>query len=81
MAGNEKISDAVKAIIQKVLGISDYIKDDSLLEKDLGMDSLDSIEVTMAVEDEFDIEIADEDFDRLKTVQDLLDYVEAHASA
>jgi acyl carrier protein len=45
---------------------------------DLGADSLDQVELIMAMEEEFDIEIPDEDAEKLKTVQDAIDYVEKH---
>jgi len=49
---------------------------ESSLKDDLSLDSLDCIELTMAVEDEFDIEIADEEADKLETIQHIVDLVE-----
>ena len=51
------------------------IKEDDLLKEDLGLDSIDLIELAMAVEDEFDISIKDEELYKFKTVQDIIDFV------
>ncbi|PWM38684.1 MAG: acyl carrier protein [Clostridiales bacterium] len=68
--------EKVKAIIMEQLGISDedMITMDTTLE-DLGADSLDMVEVIMAIEDEFDVQIKDEDLENLKSVSDLIDYI------
>ena len=64
----ELISDELCAAIEDVSG-------DASLIKDLGADSLDVIEMIMNVESEFDIEISDEDAEKLETVQNVIDYV------
>jgi acyl carrier protein len=68
--------EKVKAIIVDQLSISDedMITVDTTLE-DLGADSLDMVEVIMAIEDEFDVQIKDEDLESLKCVGDLIDYI------
>lgn len=68
--------EKVKAIIVDQLSISDedMITPDTTLE-DLGADSLDLVEVIMAIEDEFDVQIKDEDLENLKSVSDLIDYI------
>jgi acyl carrier protein len=47
--------------------------------EDLGADSLDTVELVMALEEEFDIEISDEDAEKIQTVQDAVDYITEHA--
>ncbi len=68
--------EKVKAIIIDQLSISDadMVTVDTTLE-DLGADSLDLVEVIMAIEDEFDVQIKDEDLESLKSVGDLINYI------
>ena len=68
--------EKVKAIIIDQLSISDadMVTIDTTLE-DLGADSLDLVEVIMAIEDEFDVQIKDEDLESLKSVGDLINYI------
>ncbi len=68
--------EKVKEIIMEQLSISDpdMVTLETTLE-DLGADSLDMVEVIMALEDEFDIQIRDEDLESLKCVADLVDYI------
>lgn len=68
--------EKVKAIIVEQLSISDadMITMNTTLE-DLGADSLDMVEVIMAVEDEFDVQIKDEDLETIKSVGDLINYI------
>ncbi|MBQ7096105.1 MAG: acyl carrier protein [Clostridia bacterium] len=68
--------EKVKAIVMDQLSISDedMITLNTTLE-DLGADSLDMVEVIMAIEDEFDVQIKDEDLESLKTLADLIDYI------
>ncbi|MEC9484995.1 MAG: acyl carrier protein [Candidatus Izemoplasma sp.] len=71
------IFDKVKDIIAEELGIeADDIKLDSDLSEDLGADSLDAIELIMEIESQFDIEIADSEATKIKTVHDIVDYLE-----
>ncbi len=74
MANN--IEERVKEIIADQLGISvDQIKPESKFVDDLGADSLDVVELIMAFEEEFGVEIPDEDAEKIATVQDVLDYI------
>ena len=74
MSANEA---KVKQIIAEKLGVSeDKVVPTASFVDDLGADSLDQVELIMALEDEFDIEIPDEDAEKLKTVKDALDYIE-----
>lgn len=75
------IFNKVKSIIADQLGIDDLdsITPASQLVEDLEADSLDAVEIMMAVEDEFDIEVADEEAEKFKTVQDICDYIEQHS--
>ncbi len=66
----------VKQIIAEKLGVSaDKVTPQASFVDDLGADSLDQVELIMAFEDEFDVEIPDEDAEKLKSVQDALDYL------
>jgi len=69
------IENQVKTIISERLGVKD-VYPNSLLEEDLGADSLDLVELIMAFEDEFDIEISDEEAKRIKTVGDAIKFVD-----
>lgn len=71
------IFEKVKDIIAEELGIElDLIKIESNLTDDLGADSLDAIELIMAVEEHFDVEIADSDATNIKLVSDIVTYLE-----
>ena len=70
----------VKEIIVDTLNCDkDAVTLDASLKDTLDADSLDAVEMIMAVEEEFDIEIPDEDATRMKTVKDIVDYVEEHS--
>lgn len=70
------IEDRVKKVIAEQLGVSiGDVKLETNLADDLGADSLDQVELVMALEDEFDIEITDVEGEALKTVQQAVDYV------
>lgn len=70
--------EKMKQIIAEKLGVSeDKITPQASFVDDLGADSLDQVELIMALEDEFDMEIPDEDAEKLKTVKDALDYIES----
>lgn len=69
--------EKVRAIIADVFGISeDEIKLETNLGEDLGADSLDAVEVIMGIEDEYDIKIGDDDAKKIKTVKDIVDYLD-----
>ncbi len=69
----------VKSIIAEQLGVSEgEIKTESSFVEDLGADSLDIVELVMAMEEEFDVEIPDDQAENIKTVKDAIDYVNSH---
>ena len=71
------VFDKIKEIIAEQLGVEeDVITVDTNLMKDLEADSLDAVEIIMAIEDEYGIEIPDEDAEKFQTVRDLVKYVE-----
>ena len=72
------VQDKVKDIIAEKLSvdISEVVPSASFVD-DLGADSLDLVELIMSMEEEFDVEISDEDAEKLLTVQDAMDYVSA----
>ena len=72
------VEDQVRAIIAEQLGIkTDEIKNDASFVDDLGADSLDTVELVMALEEEFETEIPDEQAEKITTVQNAIDYVTA----
>ncbi|MBC8388549.1 MAG: acyl carrier protein [Candidatus Hydromicrobium sp.] len=72
--------DKLKKILIDVLGAKEEdIKAESKFVDDLGADSLDLVELIMAFEDKFGIEISDEDAEKIVTVKDTLDYIDAHS--
>lgn len=75
----ETIEERVKRIIIEQLGVkADEVNNDSSFVDDLGADSLDTVELVMALEEEFDCEIPDEEAEKITTVQQAIDYVAAH---
>jgi len=71
----------VKKIVAEQLGVNeDQIKNDDAFVDDLGADSLDTVELVMALEEEFDTEIPDEEAEKITTVQLAVDYVKAHSA-
>ncbi|MDB4354103.1 acyl carrier protein [Akkermansiaceae bacterium] len=73
----DNISEKVTEIIVEQLGVSaDQVKPEAKLIEDLGADSLDAVELVMAIEEEFGIEVADEDAEKLATVGDITSHVE-----
>ncbi len=74
--------DRVKEIIAKELEVdAKEVTPEKKFIEDLGADSLDIVELVMALEEEFDLEIPDEDADKLKTVGDAMEYLKSHATA
>ncbi len=72
------VADKVMKIIVDQLGVAeDEVKADAAFVDDLGADSLDITELIMAMEEEFGIEIDDEDAQKLQKVQDAIDYIES----
>lgn len=73
------IESRVKAIVADQLGVSeDEVKLESRFIEDLGADSLDIVELVMAMEEEFETDIPDEEAEKIQTVQDTIDYIKAH---
>ncbi|QIQ20888.1 acyl carrier protein [Orbus wheelerorum] len=73
------IEERVKKIIVEQLGVKeDEVKNESSFVEDLGADSLDTVELVMALEEEFDTEIPDEEAEKITTVQAAIDYVTAN---
>ncbi len=75
----ENIEQRVKKIVAEQLGVNEAdIKNESSFVDDLGADSLDTVELVMALEEEFECEIPDEDTEKITTVQQAIDYVNAN---
>ena len=73
------VEQKVKSIIAEQLGVSeDEIKTTSSFIEDLGADSLDIVELVMAMEEEFEVEIPDEEAENIKTVQDAINFINTH---
>lgn len=73
----QTIEDKIKNIVAMQLGFKiDQVEESSDIQDDLGADSLDCVELLMAMEEEFGIEIPDEDALKLKTVKDVVEYIE-----
>ena len=76
------IDERVKQIIVEQLGVEESeVTPNASFVDDLGADSLDTVELVMAFEEAFDIEIPDEDAEKIRTVQDAVDYIGKHAKA
>ena len=74
------VEERVKKIIVEQLGANaDEVNAESAFVDDLGADSLDTVELVMAFEEEFDIEIPDEDAEKIATVGDAIRYIDEHA--
>jgi acyl carrier protein len=83
MAAGDKtkeITEKVKQIIAEQLGVEEAeVTASASFIDDLGADSLDTVELVMALEENFDIEIPDEDAEKIRTVQDAIDYIDKHS--
>ena len=76
------IEERVKKIIVEQLGVKEeQVKPEASFVDDLGADSLDNVELVMALEEEFECEIPDEEAEKIKTVQQAVDYIKAHTEA
>ena len=78
---SEDVSSKVKKIVADHLGIDEVkVTEDSSFIDDLGADSLDTVELVMAFEEEFDCEIPDEAAEKIQTVKDAIDFIKDHTS-
>jgi acyl carrier protein len=74
------VEEKVKQIIVEQLGVDEgEVTPNASFVDDLGADSLDTVELVMAFEEAFDIEIPDEDAEKIRTVKDAIDYIDKHA--
>jgi acyl carrier protein len=78
----EPVVQRVNSIVGEQLGVeaADLVPEASLLD-DLGADSLDVVELVMALEEEFGIEVPDDDVENIRTIRDIVEYIEARAEA
>jgi acyl carrier protein len=76
------VEEKVKHIIVEQLGVDeDEVKPEAKFVDDLGADSLDVVELIMALEEEFGLEISDEDAEKLVSVQQAIEYIDSHVKA
>jgi len=76
------VEERVKQIIVEQLGVDEAeVTPNASFVDDLGADSLDTVELVMAFEEAFEIEIPDEDAEKIRTVQDAITYIDEHAKA
>jgi acyl carrier protein len=77
----EPVADRVKKIIVDQLGVEEEtVTPEASFVDDLGADSLDTVELVMALEEEFGVEIPDEDAEKITKVKEAVEYIEKHAS-
>ena len=78
---SEEIFDKIKEIIVEQLGVAENsVTEEASFIDDLGADSLDIVELIMALEEEFDIEIPDSDAEKVVTVGDVVEYIKDHVA-
>ena len=78
----ENVEQRVRKIIAEQLGVNEgEIKNESSFVDDLGADSLDTVELVMAFEEEFGIEIPDDDAEKITRVKEAIEYIESHAKS
>jgi len=74
------IAERITKIVAEQLGVEeDQVTAEASFMDDLGADSLDTVELVMALEEEFDIEISDEDAEKIQTVQNAIDYINSNS--
>ena len=77
----EKVEERIKKIVAEQLGVNENeVKNGSSFVDDLGADSLDTVELVMALEEEFECEIPDEQAEKIHTVQEAIDYINSHTN-
>ena len=75
------VEEKVKEIIIDQLGVEEkQVNTEASFIDDLGADSLDTVELVMALEEEFDVEIPDEDAEKIGTIQNAIDYIKDHTN-
>ena len=75
----EEIFDKLKELVVDQLGVEeDEVTMEASMQDDLGADSLDLVDLVMSVEEEFGVKVADEDLENIKTVGDIVNYIEAN---
>jgi acyl carrier protein len=75
----ENVEQRIKKIVAEQLGVTEAeVNNESSFVEDLGADSLDTVELVMALEEEFECEIADEQAEKITTVQQAIDYINSH---
>ena len=80
VAAKKEVVEKVKQIISEQLGVDEAeVTPSASFSDDLGADSLDQVELVMALEEAFNLEIGDEDAEKILTVQDAIDYIDKHA--
>ncbi len=73
------VEKRIKEIVAEQLGVEEsQVTNEASFMDDLGADSLDTVELVMALEEEYDIEISDENAEKIQTVQDAIDYITEH---
>ena len=78
----DNIVERVKKIVAEQLGVNEAdIKNESSFVDDLGADSLDTVELVMALEEEFECEIPDEEAEKITSVQQAIDYIKTHVKS
>jgi len=76
------VEERVKSIIVEQLGVdAEEVNAEASFVEDLGADSLDTVELIMAFEEEFGVEISDEEAEKIRRVKDAVEYIEKHAKA
>jgi acyl carrier protein len=76
----ENVEQRVKKIVAEQLGVNEAeIRNESAFVDDLGADSLDTVELVMALEEEFETEIPDEEAEKITTVQQAIEYIHSHS--
>lgn len=76
------IESRVQKIIVELLGVEeDQVKSEASFVQDLGADSLDTVELVMSLEEEFECEIPDADAEKITTVQEAIDYIKEHSKS
>jgi len=76
------VEDRVKSIIVEQLGVdADEVQPEASFVEDLGADSLDTVELIMAFEEEFGVEISDDEAEKIRKVKDAVEYIDKHTKA